>query len=212
MKNTTKNVKLTTLEIKFLNAMRTNEYNDAFDCGTWTFTAIDNSGMKKKQASGVIASLVKKGFIEAYVPVKKTEDDIEQVSLTDEGKNLFINADGEGETCPWGGPSLLRLDAAKDFIAEETESKEDTTMTKKTTTEETTAATTVEKKATKKATTKKVLLTTFTGMEIGEYEVTAETKAFITIVTKKGEQKFSTKDMKQTGCKNPKFANKIVLI
>lgn len=70
-----------------------------------------------------------------------------------------------------------------------------------------------KKKTTKKEeTAKKVLLMTFTGMEIGHYDIVKKTSSTIVIQAKNGEQTFSVKDMKQTNAKNPRFANKIKLV
>lgn len=91
---------LTSKEIKILNAMRNNEYSDALEFSTWSFTAIENSGIEAKKARGVISSLVKKGLI-----VATGSKDEEALSFTDLGKELFTEANGE--SCQWGGPKLL---------------------------------------------------------------------------------------------------------
>lgn len=100
-------MKLTVMEIKVLNAMRQNEYNDAlqdYPCGTWSFTAIDNSGIKPKIARGVISSLVKKGLVS--VTPQSGPEDPEVIGFTKEGVKLFDNADGN--ECTWEGPKLLK--------------------------------------------------------------------------------------------------------
>lgn len=58
-----------------------------------------------------------------------------------------------------------------------------------------------------------VALLGFTGMNIGEFKVTAATKSEITIETKKGTLSFSRKTGKQLGLAEDKekYANKIVL-
>lgn len=58
-----------------------------------------------------------------------------------------------------------------------------------------------------------VALLGFTGMNIGEFKVTAATKSEITIETKKGTLSFSRKTGKQLGLpeEKEKYANKIVL-
>jgi predicted transcriptional regulator len=102
-------MKLTAMEIKILNAMRNNEYNDALEengaCGTWSFTAIYNSGIAAKKARGVISSLVKKGLV-GVTTQNHVKDDPETIWFTKEGVKLFDNADGE--ECSWGGPKLLK--------------------------------------------------------------------------------------------------------
>jgi len=107
----TSTLNLTKLETSLLNAMRENEYNDALEsggCGTWTFTAIDNSGMTGKTASGVISSLVKKGLVIADVVTAKERrnGDEDSICFTELGCKLFDNADGE--ECQWGGLKLLK--------------------------------------------------------------------------------------------------------
>lgn len=102
-------MKLTPMEIKILNAMRNNEYNDALEengaCGTWSFTAIYNSGIEAKKARGVISSLIKKGLV-GVTTQNHVKDDPETIWFTKEGVKLFDNADGE--ECSWGGPKLLK--------------------------------------------------------------------------------------------------------
>lgn len=113
-------MKLTVMEKKFMNAMRNNEYNDCLDgydgtnfdtmlgCGTWTFTAIDNSGLTPKQCTGVMSSLTKKGLIQSdQVDTKKFGDE-DTVWFTEKGAKLFINADGD--ECQWGGLRLLKVE------------------------------------------------------------------------------------------------------
>lgn len=55
---------------------------------------------------------------------------------------------------------------------------------------------------------KKILMRAFTGMVIGEFEVTAENEKEITVQTKKGELSFNIETGLQVDPKNPKFANK----
>ena len=80
----------------------------------------------------------------------------------------------------------------------------------------------VAKKVTKKAPAKKtakteipkgsVQLFTFTGMDLGIYPITEETKATIKITLNSGNVlEFSKKTMKQKNAKNEKFANKIAI-
>lgn len=97
-----KMTKLTAMEIKMMNAMRNNEYQDSLvDGGTWTFTVIDNSGISGKKASGVISSLVQKGLVTVFK--EKGEEDT--ISFTTAGKQLYDTADGA--ECTWGGLPLL---------------------------------------------------------------------------------------------------------
>lgn len=102
-------MKLTIMEIKILNAMRTNEYNDAlssYPCGTWSFTAIDNSGIPAKKARGVISSLVKKGLVTISGRNTRNAEDCEAIGFTELGCKLFDTA--TGEKCNWDEcPQLL---------------------------------------------------------------------------------------------------------
>jgi hypothetical protein len=102
-------MKLTVMEIKILNAMRNNEYNDALDSfplGTWSFTAIDNSGIKPNIARGVISSLVKKGLVYVHEGGKDKNAEPEVIGFEQAGVDLFKDADGE--ECQWEGPKLLK--------------------------------------------------------------------------------------------------------
>lgn len=75
---------LTDNEIKVMIASRNNEYSDAMDGATWSFTVCDNSGLSSRVYRGVVSSLIKKGYASVY---GKRND--ETFALTDEGKNLF---------------------------------------------------------------------------------------------------------------------------
>lgn len=75
---------LTDNEIKVMIASRNNEYGDAMDGATWSFTVCDNSGLSPKVYRGVVSSLIKKGYATVF---GKRND--ETFVLTDEGKNLF---------------------------------------------------------------------------------------------------------------------------
>lgn len=55
------------------------------------------------------------------------------------------------------------------------------------------------------------VLYTFTGMNLGEKEIVKKTAKVITVRTKGGDLTFDAKTGVQTNCKNPKFANKIIL-
>lgn len=174
---------LTAQEIKFVNGMRNNEYNDAIEGPTWTFTAIDYSGMEGRQARGVMSSLVQKGYIWAEKGDKSKGDD-DTVGFTPEGVALFNEADGE--ECTWGGPKLLKE------LAE--------VVTQK--------ASKPAKKV--KETSKEVTVLAFTNMPIGTFKVADENAKHITVVTAKGAQLIFDKATGiQTNAKNPKFANKI---
>ena len=96
---------LTAKEIKILNAMRNNEYQDALTEGcTWTFTTIDNSGIEPNRARGVISSLVKKALVEVDGDSFQEESTI---SFTKIGASLFNSRISEGKECQWGGRKLL---------------------------------------------------------------------------------------------------------
>ena len=101
-------MKLTRMEKMVLNSLRNNPYNDCYqeDEITWAFCATEYSGLDTKQARGAFSSLIKKGLVEFQ------EDEDEDIAwLTDEGKALFDNADGE--ECSWGGPRLLKAEEDK---------------------------------------------------------------------------------------------------
>ena len=179
---------LTIKEIQILNGMRTNEYNDAFENATWSFTAIDNSGMSAKIARGVISSLVKK---ELVIVSPAYDGEPEMIGYTEEGKNLFTNADGL--TCPWGGPKLLKVKTRKNAVpAFKATGKPGKPNTKKVT-----------------VVTSEVNVVAFTGMVIGKFIVIACTTTTLTVQTKKSTLTFDIATGLQIGAKNPKFANRI---
>ena len=179
-------MKLTTNEIKFMNAMRANEYNDSLDgydgtnfdtCfghGTWTFTAMDNSGLTYKQCTGIMSSLTKKGLIGSEQANTKKFGDEDMVWFTEEGAKLFINADGE--ECPWGGLKLLKVEEPKNQKVVE------------------------------------VIVYTFTGMKIQGTHKASLNKGIYTVEFNNGvTHTFDSKTMKQLDSKNEKFANRIEL-
>lgn len=180
---------LTAQEIKFVNGMRNNEYNDAIEGPTWTFTAIDYSGMKGSQARGVMSSLVQKGFIWAEKGDKQAGDE-DTVGFTEAGVALFDNADGE--ECTWGGKPLLKeLEEPKKFTNKEIQVRD-----------------AAKRAAMREA--REVTVLAFTGMPIGTFAVSSETTKTVTISTAKGaELIFDKATGIQTNAKNPKFANKI---
>ena len=159
------------------------------------------------------------------------EDDEEDIAwLTDEGKALFDNADGE--ECRWGGPRLLKVEEeveekAVEEVKEEKEMKNLNEMTVKELRAEAKArgikgysriskADLIEMiKATEEVVEEKVekvetvVMKAFTGMLIGEFKVVAETAKAITVETKKGELSFDKKTGIQLNPNNPKFANRI---
>lgn len=101
---------LTTMEVKFLNAMRDNEYGDVYnDDEIWTSTVIENSGLTPTQAGGVITSLKTKCYI-----YQRREGKDSIVALTKGGKRLFERFAGI-EECRWGGPNLLDIGLAKEI-------------------------------------------------------------------------------------------------
>lgn len=179
-------MKLTTNEIKFMNAMRANEYNDSLDgydgtnfntmlgSGTWTFTAMDNSGLTYKQCTGVMGSLTKKGLIGSEQVNTKKFGDEDTVWFTQKGAELFIDADGE--ECPWGGLKLLKVEEPK------------------------------------KQKVVEVIVYTFTGMKIQGTHKAALNKGIYTVEFNNGvTHTFDSKTMKQLDSKNEKFANRIEL-
>ena len=96
-------INLTKMEIKILNAMRNNEFEDCIDAeATWTFAVIDESKINPKQARGVISSLIKKKLI--WCISNGQSDDC--IGFTDTGRQLFDDANGN--ECYWGGPKLLK--------------------------------------------------------------------------------------------------------
>ena len=219
-------MKLTNMEKMVLNAMRDNDYNDCYqDDGTWAFCATEYSGLDTKQARGAFSSVIKKGLAGFQ------EDDEEDIAwLTDEGKALFDNADGE--ECRWGGPRLLKVEEeveekAVEEVKEEKEMKNLNEMTVKELRAEAKArgikgysriskADLIEMiKATEEVVEEKVekvetvVMKAFTGMLIGEFKVVAETAEAITVETKKGELSFDKKTGIQLNPNNPKFANRI---
>ena len=196
-------MKLTTMEKKFMNAMRDNEYNDSLEgydgtnfnrmlgCGTWTFTAIDNSGLTPKQCTGVMSSLTKKGLIDSEQVDTKRLGDEDSVWFTEEGAKLFIDADGE--KCQWGGFRLLKI--------EEDTPKDKKTSNKPSNTEEVS-----------------VQMFTFTGMEVPvTHRAILDREAHTITVTKNnGEVAIFDTSYKvggyyiQSNAKNAKFANKLI--
>lgn len=183
-------MKLTTMEKKFMNAMRNNEYNDCLQdydgtnwndllvggC-TWTFTAIDNSGLTPKQCTGVMSSLTKKGLIGSEQVNTKRLGDEDTVWFTEEGAKLFINADGE--KCPWGGLNLLKIEeesVAPDYNVVD------------------------------------VVIYTFTGMRIQNTRQAELQNGVYLVPTNNGVLKFDSKTLTQIECKNPKFANRIEIV
>lgn len=223
---------LTKMEKMVLNSLRNNDYNDCYtDPCTWAFAAIDYSGLNAKQARGVMASLIKKGLMGF-----QEDDDEDIVWLTDEGKKIFETA--AGEECNWGGPRLLEIEDEVEEVKEN--EREEKTMTVKEmraeakemgikgysrlSKKELQTVIAVAKSAnrifgkqdekTEAETEEKTTVTVraFTGMLIGEFEVTKETKKLLVVKTKKGDElKFDKATGLQTNGNNPKFANRIEL-
>jgi hypothetical protein len=77
---------LTDFEIQVLKGMRNNNFIDCLseDCGTWTFSAREETTIKKEQYRGVLASLIKKGYITVY-----GEGNDSQMAFTEQGSLLF---------------------------------------------------------------------------------------------------------------------------
>lgn len=211
---------LTKMEKMVLNALRNNDYNDCYqENGTWAFVVTYYSGLDPKQARGAFSSVIKKGLAGFQ------EDPEEDIAwLTDKGKELFDNADGE--ECLWGGPRLLKIE---DEVETKKEIKEEKTMTVKEMRAEAKAMgikgysrmskeelkeRIEEAKATEAQTEKRttVIVRAFTGMLLGEFEVVEETKKLLIVKTKKGDAlKFDKSTGLQTNGNNPKFANHIEL-
>ena len=211
-------MKLTRMEKMVLNSLRNNPYNDCYqDDYTWAFCATEYSGLETKQARGAFSSVIKKGLVGFQ------EDEEEDIAwLTDEGKALFENADGE--ECSWGGPRLLKVEEEVEEVKEEKEMKNLNEMTVKELRAEAKARgikgySRISKddliemiKATEEVVEEKVetvVMRAFTGMLIGEFKVVAETSEAITVETKKGELSFDKKTGIQLNPNNPKFANRI---
>lgn len=100
-------MKLTKMEIQFLNAMRNNHFSDALDeditC-EWLFAVTDELPYTEKQSTGVMSSLVQKELIHTSYD----EDERQYlVGLTDLGRTLWDNA--KGEKCSWGGLPLMEV-------------------------------------------------------------------------------------------------------
>lgn len=77
---------LTEMEAAVMIAARNNEYEDALEGCTWTFTVSDNAeGVGIKQFSGVCSSLIKKGYAGVCDP--NTKDST--FHFTEEGRKLF---------------------------------------------------------------------------------------------------------------------------
>lgn len=77
---------LTKLETAVMIAARNNEYEDAINGSTWTFTVYDNAEgiTSERQFGGVCSSLTKKGYISIFVD---SEDSY--FCITEKGKRLF---------------------------------------------------------------------------------------------------------------------------
>lgn len=100
-------IKLTRMEMEFLNGMRTNEYSDILETGgDWLFAVIGQCSYDEIKAKGVISSLKTKGLISTH-----DEGEGVLVGFTEAGKLIWNEADG-AENTGWGGPRLLNLDKA----------------------------------------------------------------------------------------------------
>lgn len=206
-------MKLTNMEKMVLNAMRENDYNDCYqENGTWAFCATEYSGLDTKQARGAFSSVIKKGLVGFQ------EDEEEDIAwLTDEGKALFENADGE--ECSWGGPRLLKVEEEVEEVKEEKEMKNLKELRAEAKARGIKGYSRMSKadliemiKATEEVVEEKVetvVMKAFTGMLIGEFKVVAEDAEVIVIETKNGELSFDKKTGIQLNPNNPKFANRI---
>jgi hypothetical protein len=79
-------MKLTENEKTLLKGSRDSEYSDPYDSVTWTFSAIENSGLDPKVARGVLSSLVKK---ELVIISGKYDDDESTFEFTEKGRKIF---------------------------------------------------------------------------------------------------------------------------
>lgn len=188
---------LTRNEIKILNGMRTNNFEDCINGQPqWTFSVIDETDFSEKVARGVIASLVKKGLVTVDGTYGK-HDEESTIGFTEAGIELF--ADADGKDCNWGGPKLLR----EPLPEKKTIKKEST---------EPTADPEEGRNATKKPESVRfgtVTVVAFTGMVLGDYGCTIKGNT-ITVATKSGILEFNKETLVQTNAKNPRYANRIV--
>ena len=88
---------MTSKELIVLKAVINCEFQDDIEKdgivgnGVWTFALYDahDKGVKGKTLSGVIASLVKKGYV--WVDEEKNEPDSNVIAITEEGWNVVYN-------------------------------------------------------------------------------------------------------------------------
>ena len=89
---------LTDNEVAVMIASRTNNFSDIYESGQdWSFGVCDQSGLSEKVYRGVVASLVKKGFVAIYDGDTKQFRD-KTFTLTDAGKALFGAIEGQPKT------------------------------------------------------------------------------------------------------------------
>ena len=82
---------LTELETSVMIAGRNNEYGDALEGGTWTFTVMDNSDCtSERQFGGVCSSLICKGYIAIHI-----DGEDSYFGFTKAGKHLFSDYNPE---------------------------------------------------------------------------------------------------------------------
>ena len=78
--------KLTALEHNVLECIDHNEYGDSLCDNVWTFSVAGYFGGEPNQLSGVVSSLIKKGFINAT----DTGDDA-SIGMTDAGAAAYLD-------------------------------------------------------------------------------------------------------------------------
>jgi hypothetical protein len=87
-------MKLTANELKVLKAVDDSEYGDALTDGVWTFSVMDYANFPSaRSAGGVVASLSKKGFINADPDSGHGENDA-CIIITETGAVAYIAAVG----------------------------------------------------------------------------------------------------------------------
>ena len=81
---------LTPKEVEVLIASRISDFSDAYDEGTWSFDVQEKCKLPVKSYGGVVASLVKKGYVTLYDYERFGRFRDMVFVLTDKGRNLFI--------------------------------------------------------------------------------------------------------------------------
>lgn len=84
-------VALTAKEFEALKAIDESEYGDDLLDSVWSFTIVDNSTLNTRSVGGVVASLVKKGFVKCDTG---SGDDEASVGMTHAGAKAYIARNG----------------------------------------------------------------------------------------------------------------------